>query len=283
MARIRTVKPEIALHENLYELEREEALPIRFSWCMLFCHCDREGRFEWRPRRLGTQILPYDGIDFARVLRAFAAAGFVYAYRVGSEWYGVIPTFRKHQVINNREQGSDLPSPDEADQFWPGDDISETSADQEDAHACGTREARVDDAQRTRSGRNDQYSKGNGTEGNGTEGNGTEGNGREPPRRPPPRTADRFPEFWAIYPRRRDKAKALEVWKRKGLDKKADEILHDVRERLQHDEQWQREGGRYIPLPTTYLRNERWEDEYGAPPVAGGQRDALGGWDTTTQ
>lgn len=74
----------------------------------------------------------------------------------------------------------------------------------------------------------------------------------------------RFDEFWWLYPkdRRRDKKKAREVWKRKRLDDHADTILDDLKHRPSEDDQWQRG---FIPLPTTYLRGERWEDAYAEP------------------
>lgn len=70
----------------------------------------------------------------------------------------------------------------------------------------------------------------------------------------------RFDDFWSAWPkgRRRAKKKAREAWKRKRLDKRADEIIADVRNRIANDEQWKRG---YIPMPTTYINGERWEDE----------------------
>lgn len=148
--RIRTLKPEVALHEGLYELEKETGLPIRFAWVVFFCHCDREGRFKWEPRRLGALILPYDGIDFSRVLDAWWTRGFIQKYRVKDEWFGVIPTWNRHQVVNNREKPSEIPEVNEAEYV-----------------------SRVDDASMTRAGRVRHASK---EEGKGREGKGTEGN-----------------------------------------------------------------------------------------------------------
>lgn len=70
-----------------------------------------------------------------------------------------------------------------------------------------------------------------------------------------------FSYFWSIYPVRRDKKKAREIWKRRKLDTIADTICNDVRVRQQKDAQWK---AGYVPHPTTYLRNDRWEDEYGS-------------------
>lgn len=161
MARIRTIKPELAAHEGLFDLELETKLPIRFAWCMLFTVADREGRFAWRPRTLKAQILPHDEIDFSRVLHAWLTRGFIVKYRVKGEWFGWIPTFTKHQVINNRESPSDLPQIEESEEV-------EDYRNQSVPNACPTGEGRVDDACPTR----EVHAQGEGKE-------GRKGKGRE--------------------------------------------------------------------------------------------------------
>jgi hypothetical protein len=76
------------------------------------------------------------------------------------------------------------------------------------------------------------------------------------------RQADRFVDWWKVYPKKVKKPEARKVWKAKGLDIKADELIEDVRARLKEDDRWRRG---YIPDPTTYLRGERWSDEISAP------------------
>lgn len=143
MARIRTIKPEMAAHEGLFDLEQETELPIRFAWAMLPTVADREGRFQWRPRTLKAQILPHDLIDFSRVLDALLMRGFVVKYRVGNEWFGWIPTFLKHQVINNRESASDLPSYEDAEEVLDNRNQQPTSRDALVDDASMTREVRA--------------------------------------------------------------------------------------------------------------------------------------------
>jgi len=109
--RIRTVKPEFFNHEGIYDAEHETKLPLRLSFIGLWCVADREGRFKWEPRRLKVKILPYDSIDFSRVLDALHTRGFIVKYASESETFGCIPSFNRHQVINNRERPSELPDP----------------------------------------------------------------------------------------------------------------------------------------------------------------------------
>lgn len=147
MARIRTIKPELARHEGLFELERASGFPIRLAWALLPTICDREGRFKWRPRAMKYDILPYDELDFAALLDVLRAAGLLVKYRVGDDWYGVIPTFTKHQHVNSRELDSVLPGPDAADETM-------------------TRAARVEDASADRN--SPARGEGKGREGKGT-------------------------------------------------------------------------------------------------------------------
>jgi hypothetical protein len=109
--RIRTIKPEIAQHELLFDLEKVTGFPIRFAWTMLFTVCDREGRFEWRPRILKTLCLPYDDVDFEKILDVWNENGLIVRYTADGKTFGYIPTWRKHQVMNVRESKSKLPSP----------------------------------------------------------------------------------------------------------------------------------------------------------------------------
>lgn len=133
MARIRTVKPEFFRHADLYDLEADSGLPIRIAFAGLWTACDREGRFDWKPRELKLDCLPYDDVDFSRVLDALMSRGFVVRYASKSgEIYGVVPSFRKHQVINNKESASTRPDPKDAKECSLKTD------------ACGTREPRVD-------------------------------------------------------------------------------------------------------------------------------------------
>ena len=87
---------------------------------------------------------------------------------------------------------------------------------------------------------------------------------REENRQPPPdgggerESVSRFDEFWEIYPVKISKKACFEKWKRKRLDRLADEIIGNVRLRLECDPRWL---DRYVPNPLTYLNQERWNDE----------------------
>lgn len=113
MARIRTIKPGFFRHAELYEAERETGLPLRIAFAGLWTAADREGRFKWKPRELKLDCLPHDEVDFSRVLDALATRGFIAKYAVDGAEYGFVPTWKTHQIINNRETASELPQPTE--------------------------------------------------------------------------------------------------------------------------------------------------------------------------
>lgn len=114
MARIRTIKPEFFRHADLFDAEEDTGLPLRLAFAGLWTACDREGRFEWKPRQLKLDCLPYDDVDFSRVLDALATRGFVQKYEAEGSAFGLVPSFTKHQIINNREKESALPPPPQA-------------------------------------------------------------------------------------------------------------------------------------------------------------------------
>jgi hypothetical protein len=135
--RIRSIKPEAHTDEDLWDLEHETGLPLFRAFTGLWCHADRAGRFEWRPRPLKAGILPYWDGDFSRVLDALVSRGFVVRYTVGAREYGLIPNFPKHQFINNKEPPSELPEPPSG---------VEIHIDTHDNDAMVTRDERVSDA-----------------------------------------------------------------------------------------------------------------------------------------
>lgn len=114
MARIRSIKPEFFRHHALFLCERETGLPIRLAFAGLWTAADREGRFRWCPEELKLDCLPYDDVDFSRVLDALATRGWVVRYASQGKDFGCIPTFKAHQIVNGRERDSVLPDPDKS-------------------------------------------------------------------------------------------------------------------------------------------------------------------------
>ena len=82
--------------------------------------------------------------------------------------------------------------------------------------------------------------------------------------------ADRFAEFYAVYPRHEKRPAAEKSWKRQNLDAVVGSIITDVQARLAEGGPWRGTEKRFIPLPATYLNDRRWEDEWKPAGGAGG-------------
>lgn len=80
-------------------------------------------------------------------------------------------------------------------------------------------------------------------------------------------TSVEFSTFWQAYPRKDGKAKAFESWEKHGCSAILPKILETI-EKYKKTEQWQ--DKKYIPMPSTWLNQGRWEDEPTANTTSGG-------------
>lgn len=253
MSRIRTIKPEFFRHEALYELELETGMPMRIAFAGLWTVCDREGRFKWRPRSIKLDVLPYDDIDFSRVLDALATRGFIVKYTShdGSE-FGYVPSFNRHQVINNRELKSSLPDPSDCEQLQ--------QVTPRVPHACPTRQ---DLDQGEGEGEGERKGKELGT---------NVPLGQSVPDQPKTKKQIdvEFNTFWSVWPKRVAKGEARKALAQALKRAPLNQIMSGLRLACEH---WQRNGTehQYIPHPATWLRNDQWLDEHHVS-VSGGAR-----------
>lgn len=79
-----------------------------------------------------------------------------------------------------------------------------------------------------------------------------------------------FDIFWEAYPKKVSKSSAFGIWTRKKLNQHIDAIMVGLNA-YKASEQWRKDGGAFIPMPSTFLNQERWTDEiYSPPPVGSG-------------
>lgn len=76
-----------------------------------------------------------------------------------------------------------------------------------------------------------------------------------------------FDEFWNIYPRKVGKGAAWKAWQ-KAKGKPPVVELVQVIEQQKQSEQWQKENGRFIPNPATWLNQGRWADQLPTKPLS---------------
>jgi hypothetical protein len=123
MARIRTIKPEFFRHEELQDIEiANPGKYVMLVFAGLWGHCDSKGRFEYRPRQLKLDILPFLSFDMSETLQILCNSRLVERYEVAGKEYGFIPSFEKHQRLSGKEssEGEKYPSIEKADKEATG-------------------------------------------------------------------------------------------------------------------------------------------------------------------
>ena len=78
--------------------------------------------------------------------------------------------------------------------------------------------------------------------------------------------AQSFDLFWEAYPKRMAKLDAAKAWKAHKCNLIAAKIMESVKAHIK-TENWQKEGGTYIPYPATFIRSHGWEDELTPPKI----------------
>lgn len=76
-----------------------------------------------------------------------------------------------------------------------------------------------------------------------------------------PEAEDAFHRFWDAYPKKLDKKRAYEVFKRLKVTPELLSQILSALERQKRSRQWCEANGQYIPYATTWLNGRRWEDE----------------------
>lgn len=107
---------------------------------------------------------------------------------------------------------------------------------------------------------------------------GKKGEKSENPYNPPktyaPELADWFDEFWNEYPKHRNRAQAERAWFNLNPDKGLVGTILASLQVFKRSEEWNKEDGKYIPNPSRWLDDRRWEDDE-APTSRSSTQDAL--------
>jgi hypothetical protein len=85
-----------------------------------------------------------------------------------------------------------------------------------------------------------------------------------------------FTEFWAAYPRKVGKQAARRAWvraRKNGLGELSIEQLVEIIEEHKKSDAWTRENGRFVPNPSTWLNQGRWDDVVAATGAHSGSQN----------
>ena len=81
---------------------------------------------------------------------------------------------------------------------------------------------------------------------------------------PPARSvgySDEFESFWQAYPKKTGKGVAWESWKkRKSPIPEISQVLKSIEDNKK-SHAWEKDGGQFIPMPSTWINQRRWDDE----------------------
>lgn len=109
MPRIRYLKPDFFLDEDIAVLPHQHRLAFQGLWC----YADREGRLEDRPQKLKALIFPYEDADMDQILDDLTKKPFIHRYTTDKKRFIQIIQFLKHQKPHHTERPSEIPPPQE--------------------------------------------------------------------------------------------------------------------------------------------------------------------------
>lgn len=211
------------MHEGLCSLPEF----TRLLALALLNWADDEGYFMANPAILRGSLFPFldDSKKIPRSLRELSSVGWIDLGKdAQGRDVGRVCNFSKHQRV-------DKPKPSE---------IKASSVFQD-------------------ASKNDLGCVQGGMERNGREEEQGTGKGMDTSAPAPPPLSKCFEKFWRLYPRKEAKADAVKAWKKvKPSDVEA---IHAAVPIHAQSVGWQKEGGRFIPLPASWLNSRRWEDE----------------------
>jgi len=116
MSRIRTIKPEFFIHDELQDLEVvHPGKYIMLVFAGLWTLCDSKGKFEYKPRHIKLKILPFIDFDINETLMILEESGFIFSYQVNGKSYGKVVSFNEHQRITGKEATDGEKHPDPAE------------------------------------------------------------------------------------------------------------------------------------------------------------------------
>jgi hypothetical protein len=224
MARIRTIKPEFWLNEDISELSAEACLLA----VALLNYSDDEGYFNANLSLVRASCFPLRKLrkPLETLMDQLLKIGYI-DLGLGSNGrrYGRVIKFTEHQNVN-RPYSSKIKA------LWKHSlndhgTLSERSVSAHPPLIAGT--------------------------GNREQGTGNREQGAVP--------RDFFEGWWKEYPRKIKKEKAWEAWQRLGIGSQMLPKMIETLRTQKASKEWTEEGGKFVPHPTTYLNQQRWTDE----------------------
>ena len=199
-------------------------------WTCLILLADDAGRGDARPAIIKGRGFPLrDRVtskDIDAAVHGLAGKGCISLYTVGGKSYYYFPTWSEHQRV--RDVKPKYPAPEESAEICG--ELPQSAA------GCGVL------LPESESNTNPNYNP------NPESKSESDAHGHE----------DAFDRFWKAYPKKTGKQEARKAFKKVSAPVS---VLVDAIEKQKTWSQWKRDNGQYIPNPSTWLNQGRWEDE----------------------
>lgn len=234
----------------------------------LIVNCDDFGRYDARPKILKGRLFPLkDGVraeQIEKALNTLASAELVDLYTVHGKPFLQMRTWAAHQQA--RASTPKFPGMDEADKPGDVDPISnDINCNQMISNDINCNQILSNVPVNENDNENDKRERETGARAREDDSGDSE--------------ADRlFDAFWAEYPKKADKKAARRAWgKIRNLCKVYPGIMDALR-RQKESPGWTKDGGQFIPNPSTWINGERWNDEAPKPWPGAGAGGAAGAY-----
>lgn len=226
MARGRMISKAISLDEKVNSLSDDTAR-LLFTW--LIPHLDCEGRQHGDAVTIKSIVFPRRRISHLKVekyLKEMEKLELIFRYSVNGNEYLCAPSFEKHQIglQKTKEAQSQIPP------FTP--ELLQSEVGLSHLQGEGEVETKVE-VKEERSSKKEDVD-----------------------------ISNKFEVFWKAYPKRKSKGQAEKVFIKLNPDKKLFEKILGEIEKAKKADDWQKDDGKFIPHPATWLNARGWEDEY---------------------
>ena len=264
MPRIRTIKPEFWSSPGVARMT-----PLaRLTFIGMWNWADDAGRGTYNPRELMGFIFPHDEemtvAEFRALcaeIRAHVAVDF---FEVAGRHYFEISSWKKHQSKHAKFDSSKYPAPDEGHYIDPVNmQVIGEVAEIRRNSATSSRNSDTS-ARKKNLGTGEQGNRGTGEQSKNTCSSNDEHGGSKTEVEPEPEPTNHYPQafedWWNLYPRKQGKRKALNEWRR-AVKRVSKDELNSKTQRFADFHNHQGTDKQYIPLPTTWLNRDGWDDE----------------------
>lgn len=226
MARIRTIKPEFWVDDQIVELDYATRLLFIGLWNFV----DDEGYVEYKAKRIKMQVFPADSIDVSNMLIDLIQSGRLARYNSDQGELLRVVNWGRHQKISHA-------TPTRFTGIRPVDSGSAPEP-------SGLFEMTPEPSALK------------GKEGKGREVDMSTEGGRDTLRSP---YSDSFLDWWQVYPRKESKGDAWKAWEQLRKSKQ----LPPVNDLKAAATSYAARGNepQFLKLPGGWLRDRKWEDE----------------------